>query len=128
MVAPKAPEGGWRRWFLDHPYQRTSFPILRSPSVNAAYYNYKVDEYGKIEPLAEPQFETVEMWWDSKRSQVVGELDGYQTWFMLQPEAPESSWLWSVEELFDHLMKRQKSEPTPPEPVGSGWDDFDWSI
>lgn len=119
MVAPKAPEGGWKKWFLDHPYQRTRYPIPRNPKVWDAH-----EESGPIVPQ---RFEFVEMWYTPQENRVYASLNGQsQNWLRVSDPALERLWDDAVRDLFDYCLAKETT-PTPPEPSGSGWDDFDWS-
>jgi hypothetical protein len=123
MLAQKAPEGGWKKWFLEHPYQRTRYPILRSHNVKAIFSG---DEW-PAQPSDVPQFEYVEMWYNSTDHKVYASLNGGPPdWLYFGPSAPEHQWDDGVQDLFDHCVDREPLAP-PPEPSGSGWDDFDWS-
>lgn len=119
MVAPSAPEGGWRKWFLEHPYQRTRCAVVRSGDWTAAYQSEDVT------PTSTVNYNVVELWFDPSDGRIYASLNGQSPdWLWFGGAAPESQWDDGVRDLFDHVLREP---PPPPEPVGSGWDDFDWS-
>ena len=123
MVAPKAPEGGWKKWFLDHPYQRTRYPILRSHNVRAVFDR---GEGWSPQSSGVPEYEYVEMWYDSRDHMVYANLNSGPTdGFATHDRDPEEAWTTLTENLFNRMVA--SGPPTPPDPLGTGWDDFDWS-
>lgn len=123
-VAPPSPG---REWFLDHPWQHTVFPIMRAPDVSATFYNYAVDEAGGMAPLMETTLDRVEVWWDPRSSVIKATCKDSRGDWIIRPEDSEADWADGFKTVFEFVVDNSSQPQQPPRPVGTGWEDFDWS-
>lgn len=113
-----------KEWFLTHPRQRMMIPVLSE----ATKWSSPSD------PLHVPTFSTVEIYWTGRdgdptsRGQLIGHYGPRESRFDLLVSDHEAIWDHAVSRIISELTKTPMEPPSPPEPSGSGWDDFDWSI
>ena len=122
MLEPNAPEGGWRTWFLSHPHQRLRLPSQRAKEWAAIYSEGK-----NPPPMANGDYEILEVWWNPPELKAYAGFDGGQrSWVSVSGDEPDSVWDGAMTELFESVLG-PAATPKPTEPAGFGWDDFDWS-